>query len=90
MEICLYRSQLPKLEEDEYYWYDLIGLEVVTVDGERLGSIAEIFETGSNDIYVVRGGKREYLIPAVSAVIDSVDLEGGRMLITPPEGLLDL
>lgn len=89
-EICLYRSQLPQLEEDEYYWCDLIGLEVATVDGEVLGSIAEIFETGSNDVYVVRGGKREYLIPAVSAVIGSIDLEGGRMLVTPLEGLLDL
>lgn len=89
-EICLYRSQLPKLEEDEYYWCDLIGLEVVTVDGEMLGSIAEIFETGGNDVYVVRGGKREYLIPAVASVIGSIDLAGGRMLVTPLEGLLDL
>lgn len=89
-EICLLRSQLPETGEDEYYWCDLIGLEVVTADGTLLGSIVEIFETGSNDVYVVRGGEREYLIPAVASVIGTVDLKGGRMLVTPPEGLLEL
>jgi 16S rRNA processing protein RimM len=89
-EICLLRSQLPQTGEDEYYWCDLIGLEVVTVNGDTLGSIVDIFETGSNDVYVVRGGEREYLIPAVASVIDKIDLEGGRMVVTPLEGLLDL
>ncbi len=89
-EVCLVRSQLPEPEEDEYYWCDLIGLQVTTVDGLHLGAIEEIFETGSSDIYVVRGQGREYLIPAIASVITSVDLEGGRMLITPLEGLLDL
>lgn len=89
-EVCLLRSQLPEPEEDEYYWCDLIGLEVATVEGMELGVIEEIFEAGSCDIYVVRGSGREYLIPAIASVISSVDLEGGRMLITPLEGLLDL
>lgn len=89
-EICLLRSQLPKPEDNEYYWCDLIGLTVTTVDGIELGTIADIFETGSSDIYVVRGAEREYLIPAIADVISSVDLEGGRMLVTPLEGLLDL
>lgn len=89
-EICLLRSQLPETGEDEYYWCDLIGIEVVTADGAVLGSIVEIFETGSNDVYVVRGGEREYLIPAVASVIAGVDLKSGRMLVTPPEGLLEL
>jgi 16S rRNA processing protein RimM len=89
-EICLLRSQLPEPEEDEYYWRDLLGLEVVTTAGKLLGPIVDIFETGSNDVYVVKGAEREYLIPAVAAVISSVDLESGRMVITPLEGLLDL
>jgi len=89
-EICLPRSQLPEPEENEYYWCDLIGLEVATPDGTVLGSIVDIFETGSNDVYVVRGREREYLIPAIASVISSIDLEGGRMLVTPLEGLLDL
>lgn len=89
-ELCLLRSQLPEPEEDEYYWCDLIGLAVETSEGESLGKIAEIFETGSSDIYVVRGGKREYLIPAIGDVIKSVDLKGGKVVITPLDGLLDL
>ncbi|BCS53167.1 ribosome maturation factor RimM [Geobacter sp. SVR] len=89
-EICLLRSQLPETEEDEYYWCDLIGLSVATVDGIELGTISDIFESGASDIYVVTGKDREYLIPAIADVISSVDLADGRMLITPLEGLLDL
>ncbi len=89
-EICLRRNQLPETDNDEYYWCDLIGLKVATVEGRELGTLDEIFEAGSSDIYVVRDGEREYLIPAIADVISSVDLESGRMLITPLEGLLDL
>ena len=89
-EICLKRGQLPGLEDDEYYWSDLIGLQVFTDDGTLLGTIADIFETGSSDIYVVRSEGREYLIPAIADVIKTVDPSGGRIVITPLDGLLDL
>ena len=89
-ELCLKRCQLPKLTDDEYYWSDLIGLQVFTDDGTLLGKIAEIFETGSSDIYVVRNEKREYLIPAIADVVKQVDLAGGKIVITPLDGLLDL
>jgi len=89
-EICLLRSQLPELGEDEYYWCDLIGLSVATTEGIELGLIENIFEAGSSDIYVVRSAEREYLIPAIADFIDTVDIKNGRMLVSPPEGLLDL
>ena len=89
-ELCLKRGNLPILTDDEYYWSDLIGLRVVTVDGILLGTIADIFETGSSDIYVVRNDTREYLIPAIGDVVQQVDLAGGTIVITPLEGLLDL
>ena len=89
-EICLKRGQLPGLEDDEYYWSDLIGLQVFTDDGTLLGKVADIFETGSSDIYVVKGEGREYLIPAIADVIKSVDPTGGKIIITPLDGLLDL
>jgi len=89
-DLCIRRSQLPEPEDDEYYWCDLIGLRVVTFDGVELGTLADIFETGSNDIYVVRKGKQECLIPAIASVIKSVDVAGGTMVITPLDGLLDL
>jgi 16S rRNA processing protein RimM len=89
-ELCLKRGQLPGLDQDEYYWSDLIGLRVLTDDGTLLGTITDIFETGSSDIYVVRGEGREYLIPAIADVIKTVDPAGGTVVITPLDGLLDL
>lgn len=89
-ELCIRRCDLPEPDEDEYYWCDLIGLQVVTGEGIPLGTVADIFNSGSSDIYVVQGGPREYLIPAIGDVIRTIDLEGGRIIVTPLEGLLDL
>ena len=89
-ELCIKRSQLPVPDEDEYYWRDLIGLAVHTDQGVELGTLVDIFETGSSDIYVVRGGSKEYLIPAIADVIAHIDVPGKKMIITPLDGLLDL
>ncbi len=89
-ELCLMRSQLPMPDEDEYYWRDLIGLAVQTDQGVELGTLVDIFETGSSDIYVVRGSTKEYLIPAIADVIACIDIPGQKMIITPLDGLLDL
>jgi 16S rRNA processing protein RimM len=89
-ELCLKQSDLPTPGEDEYYWRDLIGLSVHIDNGELLGTLVDIFETGSSDIYVVRGESKEFLIPAIADVIAHVDIAGGKMIITPLDGLLDL
>ena len=89
-ELCLKQSQLPVPDEDEYYWRDLIGLSVHTDLGIELGTLVDIFETGSCDIYVVRGCSKEYLIPAIADVISCIDIPGNKMIITPLDGLLDL
>lgn len=89
-ELCLQRKQLPATEDDEYYWQDLLGLSVITDQGVQLGSISDILETGANDVYVVSGQGRDYLIPAVASVVTKVDLATRTMTITPLEGLLDL
>ena len=70
------------LEPDEYYHYQLIGLSVVTDEGETLGAIREILVTGSNDVYVVRPESGpEILLPAISQVVKSIDLESSTMLV---------
>ncbi len=91
-ELFLKREQLPATGNDEYYWQDLLGIDVVTDNGLMLGKIAEIMETGANDVYLVREGTglKEYLIPAISSVIKNVNIQAGVMTITPLDGLLDL
>ena len=89
-EIYADRVALPELPSDEFYWSDLLGLRVVTSDGEELGELVDIIETGSNDVYVVKKNGREVLVPALEDVVVSVDLAGGRMTVSLPEGLLDL
>ena len=80
-------QRLKKLPEGEYYWRDLIGLEVVTEDGEALGRVESVFPTGSNDVYVCRGGRREILLPAIGDVMREIDIEKGVMVVRLLEGL---
>ena len=84
------RSQVHSLPEGQYYYFQLIGLEVRTTQGECLGNITEILTTESNDNYVVRGTKGEILIPAIEDVVKSVDLDKGCLVIEPIAGLLSL
>ena len=90
-ELFAEKALLPSLEEDTYYWFDLVGLRVVDTAGTVLGSLDSIIPTAGNDIYVVKGKqgekKREMLIPAVGDVVLTIDLDGGTMVVDPPEGL---
>ena len=81
-EIAVRRSQLPEAEEPgEYYWADLEGLRVETLDGVDLGRVSRLFETGANDVLVVRG-ERERLIPYLwQQVVCEVDLDAGLMRV---------
>jgi 16S rRNA processing protein RimM len=75
------RSALPKPKRGEYYWTDLEGLIVVTVDGVDLGKVSHLFATGANDVLVVRG-ERERLIPFVTGqFVKEVDLKAGRITV---------
>ena len=77
------------LPEGQYYLYQLVGLKVKTTSGEPLGEVVEILDTaGANDVYVVRDGKREILIPAIEPVVKEISFERGEMIIEPMEGLL--
>jgi 16S rRNA processing protein RimM len=77
----------PELEEGEYFHYQLIGMLVRTEEGEELGELQEILETGSNDVYIVRGNSGELLIPATAQVVQNVDVVGNNMLVRLPDGL---
>jgi 16S rRNA processing protein RimM len=89
-ELALPEAELPPLEDDEYYWFQLVGLEVVTTSGQRLGRVAQIMATGAADVLVVRRGRGgELLLPAIPEVVKRVALAEGRMVIEPPEGLIE-
>lgn len=88
-EVFLAEESLPATSEGEYYYYQLLGLRVETVEGISLGILRGIIETGSNDVYVIDGQYGEVLIPAIVDVIIHVDLPGGRMIVDPPDGLID-
>ncbi len=82
MEIAVLESQLPELAEDEFYWRDLVGMQVVNTTGYNMGAVKSLMETGSNDVLVVKAnpndafGKTERLIPFIeSQMIQQVDQE---------------
>lgn len=88
-DIYVDKSVLPGLEEGEYYWSDIIGLEVFSEETDYLGRIESIIPTGSNDVYVVKhpDSGKETLIPALGSVIQKIDLEHQTMFVNLPEGL---
>jgi len=86
-EIYVKKEEMPKLGKGEYYWFEILGLEVKTKEGRTLGRIKEIFPTGANDVYVVKGKRRDLFLPAIEKVIEKVDLERGIMEVAWMEGL---
>ncbi len=84
------RSELGELPEGTYYIVDLIGLRVVTEEGDEIGVIADVLNTGANDIYdVKREGKRNLLLPVIDDVVKDVDIDGGKVTVHIMEGLDD-
>ncbi len=86
-EILVDRAMLPEPEEGSYYWEDLIGLFVHTLDGKLLGKIVSIMETGANDVYVVRENENEILVPALESVVKKIDIGKQIMEVDLPDGL---
>ncbi len=86
----LYVSQeeVEPLPPGRYYHFQILDMKVWTKDGQFLGAIKDILSTGSNDVYVVRNGSTEVLIPAIENVMLDVNVEKGLMTVDLPEGLL--
>ena len=88
--IYIKKDFLGEKEENEFFHYELLGLNVYLITGQYLGVVKEIFPTGSNDVYVVEGQGKEFLIPAIHQVIKEINIAQKRMIISPLKGLLDL
>jgi 16S rRNA processing protein RimM len=84
--ISIPSGQSPALPDGTYYVADIVGLRVVTGDGEILGRIVEVIRTGANDVYQLDSG---LLIPGIADVVREVDIAAGEMLITPLPGMFE-
>lgn len=94
-DVFVDKAAVPLLPKGEYYHFQLQGMEVVTDQGKIIGIITDIFSTGSNDVYVVKGrgahprdGSGEILIPATDDVVLKVDVDAGKMTVRLLEGFL--
>jgi 16S rRNA processing protein RimM len=83
--VQVFREDLGEPGEGKYFWADLEGLPVLTVQGEEVGRVTELYETGAADVLVVMGPKGERLLPLAPYV--TVDIPAGRIVVDPPEGL---
>ena len=90
-DLLVTREKAVELQEDEYFIGDLIGLHVEDEEGNALGVLRDVLETGANDVYLVsRPGEKDLMLPAIKDCIREVDLEAGIMRVRVLPGLLDL
>lgn len=86
--VSIDEADLPPLEPGEFYYFETIGCEVRTGDGEFLGLVEEIFGNGAHDVLVVRDGGKELMLPVIDSVVLSIDLENRLITVDPIPGLL--
>jgi len=89
-EIRIDAADVPELPDGVYYHFELIGATVYTENRRCLGIVDDILATGSADVYVVRDGAQEYLIPAAPDIVVGFDRESRELTIRPPAGLLEI
>ncbi len=82
-------TALPQLQAGEFYHYQVIGLPIRTLTQESVGTIAAVLTTPGHEVFVVRNGDKEYLIPVVEEVVRTLAIEDRLVIIDPPEGLLE-
>lgn len=86
--IKVHRNDAVKLPEDSFFVCDIIGADVFNLDGELLGKVYDVIQTGSNDVFVVKTEDKEILIPALKTIFKEIDIIKGRMVVELPEGLI--
>ena len=87
--ISIVEDQLRVLPENSYYLFDLEGMDVYSNNGDYIGKISEVYQTGANDVYEVKNNINSYLIPAIKDVVKSVNVQDKKMIINVIEGLLE-
>jgi 16S rRNA processing protein RimM len=88
--VTIPRTAVKPLPPDRYYAFDLVGCAVETPEGAALGTVAEVLVGPEHDYWTVQRGERAWLLPAVAAIVERVDLAARRVVVRPPEGLVEL
>ena len=89
-KVLFMRREDAGLEDGQYFISDLLGCEVFDADsGEKLGDISDVSETGANDVWHIKSGDKEYLIPCIDDVVISVDIDAEKVIIRPLKGIFD-
>lgn len=83
------RDNTRDLEEDEFFIADMIGIEVFTVAGVHVGVLKDVLQYSANDVYVVQGDSKEYLIPSILKFVPEINMEERKMIIDPIKGMID-
>ena len=87
--VYIKREDFKVLPDGQYYWFEIEGLNVYELDGRYYGQVVEVMATGSNDVYVVRDGDKEILLPMIDSVVKLIDLEQGKLVFKNIEGLIE-
>ncbi|QPJ63897.1 MAG: 16S rRNA processing protein RimM [Candidatus Nitrohelix vancouverensis] len=87
--VYVQEADFSPLPEGEYYWFEIEGIEVFDEEGNFFGRVEEIIETGAADVYVVRDGEREFMLPMTDSIVKEVDLEQRRLIFHRLEGLIE-
>ncbi len=88
--ILIRREECRALKDDEFFYFEVIGLPVKTVNGDVLGYVEDVWELPANDVFIVKKGEKEYLIPVIKQVIKKLDTRKGEIIIEPLQGLLSI
>ncbi len=88
-EVCIAEAECVELGSDEFYDWQLEGCKVETVSGDELGTVSKVMRTGGTENLAVTGKAKEYLVPFAETICVEVDVENKRILVDPPEGLLE-
>ena len=88
-EVLVAKEDFESLPEGEYYRFEIEGLKAFDDTGKYYGVIEEIIATGSNDVYVVRGDGKEWLVPMIDSVVQNIDMEEGKLIFHCVEGLFE-
>jgi len=82
------KKELPKKEDDEYYWFELIGMDVFNTEDKLIGKVKDIMDTAAQPILIISNNTEEYLVPMVEKYVEDIDLANSKIVINPIEGLI--